>query len=161
MSGPVSVTTPFTVSASASLSFACLTGFVRRRTGLDIFQRGTHLLVDASGRVIAVLRSSQVNLFALEGRFVTVCGVNEGQIEGVTSLLVTQVIGANVPGTTLPPQQIDLRTLLLLLLLTNPNLLQGFGQNFLLSQLLSSGTLGGATATVAGTGTSGATITGI
>lgn len=96
--------------------FVCLTGIIRRAEEIGIIQRGTHRLVDLSGRVVAALRSDQVNLFSLEGQFVTVCGISEGRIEGVLSLLVTQVLPANVP--TAPPQPfIDFRLLLFLLLL--------------------------------------------
>jgi hypothetical protein len=141
---------PFsTVTTTSSVSFACLTGFVQRRPPVTIFQRGTHLLLDVNGNVIATLRSNQVNLASFEGRFVTVCGINEGQIEGVTSLLVTQVLSANVPGTTPFPGQVDLRLLLLLLLLTNPNLLSTNPQ--LLQILLLSGILGGVAGTSLGT----------
>lgn len=154
MAGNVTAT-PVVSTTLRPVSFTCLTGFVRRRPQIGIFQRGTHLLVDINGNVIATLRSNTVDLFGLEGRFVTVCGTNEGQIEGVTSLLVTQLL--NVPSVTPVPGQIDLRTLLVLLLLTNPNL---FATNpqllqfLLLIQLLGGGTLDTSLATSLGLGTS-------
>lgn len=121
-------------------NFICLTGVVRRAEEIGIIQRGTHRLVDLSGNLLAALRSDQVNLTALEGRFVTVCGINEGQIEGVTSLRVTQVLPANVPGTFPAPQpQLDLRLLILLILLSNPALLRGFNLNLLLALLFGGG----------------------
>lgn len=120
------IVTPALVSTTTSGSFTCLTGFIRPAEQIGIIQRGTHRLVDARGNVLASLHSNQVNLRALEGQFVTVCGFSEGRIEGVLSLNVTQVFSATVPVVTPPPQpiSIDLRTLLLLLLLAN---LFGFG----------------------------------
>lgn len=109
-----------TTTTTLRANFVCLTGVVRRAEEIGFIQRGTHRLVDLQGRVIAALRSNQVNLTALEGQFVTVCGISEGRIEGVLSILVTQAQSALQPTTppVFPPQQIDLRTLLLLLLLT-------------------------------------------
>lgn len=134
---------PFNPVGNTGSNFICLTGFVRRRAQVDIFQRGTHRLVDRNGNVVAILRSDRVNLNNLEGQFVQVCGINEGQIEGVTSLLVTQVFAANVPSVTPPPpSQVDLRTLLILLLLTNPNLLRGINPGILFTLLLGTGLLG-------------------
>lgn len=109
-----------TPTAALRQDFTCLTGIVRRAEEIGFIQRGTHRLVDLQGRVIAALRSNQVNLFGLEGQFLTVCGISEGRIEGVLSLLVTQVFPVRQPTVppVPPPQQIDLRTLLLFLLLT-------------------------------------------
>ncbi|HWI64125.1 MAG TPA: hypothetical protein VNT75_19990 [Symbiobacteriaceae bacterium] len=83
MSGPV------TFSGSQPARFRCLTGVVQQAEQIGIFQRGTHRLVAPNRQVIATLRSNQVNLTALEGRAAAVCGFDEGEIEGVTSLLVT------------------------------------------------------------------------
>lgn len=103
----------------------CLTGVVRRAEEIGIIQRGTHRLVDAQGNVIAALRSDTVSLAALEGQFVTVCGVNEGRIEGVLSIRVTQAFPAFSPGfTPVPVQRIDPRILLLFLLFTQPQLIR-------------------------------------
>jgi hypothetical protein len=121
----------------------CLTGIVRRAEEVGIIQRGTHRLIDLSGNVIAALRSNQVNLFALEGQFVTVCGINEGRIEGVLSIFVTQAFRANVPGTVPPfPGQLDLRTLLLFILFTQPQLLRGIRLDILLALLFGGGLFG-------------------
>lgn len=139
MSGTISSAVPTTTTLA--LSVTCLTGFVRRAEPIGIVQRGTHRLIDINGRLIAVLRSNTVNLFGWEGQFVTVCGVDEGLIEGVRSLLVTQVFRANIPTTQPQPQQIDLR-LLLLLLLTNPGLAQQLPQGLLFALLSQSGLLG-------------------
>lgn len=107
-----------TAGGTVAGQFVCLTGIIRRAEEIGIIQRGTHRLVDLSGRVIAALRSDQVNLFGLEGQFVTVCGISEGRIEGVLSLRVTQVLPANVPGFT-PQPFVDFRLLLLLLFLAS------------------------------------------
>lgn len=93
MSGPVSF------SSTISLRFACLSGIIQRAEEVGFLQRGTHRLVSATGQVLATLRSNQVNLFALEGQFRTVCGFDEGEIEGVRSLLVTQVLPPNLGPT--------------------------------------------------------------
>ncbi len=152
MSGQV---TPQTVSGTAGTAFTCLTGFIRRAEPVGFIQRGTHRLIDVNGNVIASLRSTQVNLSALEGRFVTVCGFSEGQIEGVLSLRVTEVFPVVSPPVT-PVPQIDLRTLLLLILLTNPNLLRGLRTDLLLILLLSTGLFGSAPTTKGSAGTFGA-----
>ncbi len=75
----------------------CLNGRIQRAAPIDIFQRGTHRLIDITGRVIAILRSFTVNLFLFEGQFVTVCGIFEGNIEGVPSILVTSIFNQNPP----------------------------------------------------------------
>lgn len=102
---------------ASGTAFTCLTGFIRRAEPIGFIQRGTHRLIDVNGNVIASLRSTQVQLSALEGRFVTVCGFSEGQIEGVLSLRVTEVFPVVSPTIT-PLPQIDLRMLLLALLLS-------------------------------------------
>ncbi len=112
-------TAPVTVSAAVSGGLICRTGFIRRAEPIGFIQRGTHRLVDLSGRVIAALRSNRVNLFALEGQFLTVCGIDEGVIEGVRSILVTQVFPAGAR-----TGQLDLRTLLLFQLFANPGVLR-------------------------------------
>jgi hypothetical protein len=139
MSGPVSFpVTTFTTTTSTN--FRCLSGFIVRAEPIGFIQRGTHRLLNASGQVIAALRSDVIDLTQFEGQFRTVCGLDEGQIEGVTSLLVTQVLPVNVPGGVPAPQPspIDLRLLLLVLLL-RPDLLQGISQSVLISQLQSAG----------------------
>jgi len=148
MSGQV---TPLTVSAATDGGVICRTGFIRRAEPIGIIQRGTHRLVDVNGNVIASLRSDRVNLFALEGRFVTVCGFDEGRIEGVLSIMVTQVFPVGAPTVT-PVPQVDLRTLLLLILLTNPNLLRGIRPDLLLALLLSSGLFGSSLTAAGSTG---------
>ncbi|MDF2630036.1 MAG: hypothetical protein K0R39_3867 [Symbiobacteriaceae bacterium] len=90
MSGQVPFGTGF--QTSFSIQFRCLTGRVIPREQVGIFQRGTHRLVDANNRVLATLASDTVNLYALEGQGAIVCGIDEGQIEGVTSLRVTQAV---------------------------------------------------------------------
>lgn len=88
MTGPTPVPRSFT--AGFTILFRCLTGLVVPAEQIGIIQRGTHRLLDANGRVIAALRSDVVNLNALVGQNAIVCGLDEGQIEGVTSLNVTQ-----------------------------------------------------------------------
>ncbi|HYF92148.1 MAG TPA: hypothetical protein VD969_07860 [Symbiobacteriaceae bacterium] len=83
---------PFSFVSTTAFRFSCLTGFIRRAEEVGFLQRGTHRLVAADGRVIATLSSTVVDLTALEGQFRTVCGFDEGEIEGVTSLRVTQVL---------------------------------------------------------------------
>jgi hypothetical protein len=73
----------FTIAANgatATGAFVCRTGIIRRAEEIGIIQRGTHRLFDVAGNLIASLQSTQVNLFALEGRFLTVCGTSEGVI---------------------------------------------------------------------------------
>lgn len=115
MSGPVTFSGAV---AAGGVLFRCLTGFIVRREQIGFLQRGSHRLVAANGRVLATLSSDRVNLFALEGQFRTVCGIDEGEIEGVTSLRVTQVLPAGNAVVILPLsiRPINLRTLLLLLL---------------------------------------------
>jgi hypothetical protein len=136
-------TAPFgaTVPRGATI---CLTGTIARAEPIGIIMRGTHRLLDATGRIIAALQSNVVNLFALEGRFLTVCGIDEGVIEGVRSILVTQVFqpGAPTPAPAPPPAQLDLRTLLLFLLLTQPGLLRGIRPEILLAILFGLGQFG-------------------
>jgi hypothetical protein len=92
MSGPVSF--PVT-TLTTTTNLRCLSGIIVRAEPFGFIQRGTHRLLNTSGQVIAALRSDVVNLTQFEGQFRTVCGMDEGQIEGVTSLLVTQVLPAN------------------------------------------------------------------
>lgn len=114
---------PTTFSGSTFLGgtdgFRCMTGFIVRAEEFGFIQRGTHRLVTRDGRVLASLSSNRVNLFALEGQLRTVCGFDEGEIEGVVSLRVTQVLPVNVPGTFPPPTDggINLALILLLLIL--------------------------------------------
>ena len=89
---------PVSFSSTMSIRFTCLTGIIRRAEEVGFLQRGTHRLVAANGQVIATLSSTMVDLTALEGQFRTVCGFDEGVIEGVTSLQVTQVMPANAGG---------------------------------------------------------------
>jgi len=125
-------TGPTTVGATV-----CRTGIIRRAEEIGFIQRGTHRLFDLAGNLIASLASTQVNLFGLEGRFVTVCGTSEGGIEGVLALNVTQVLPATVPGAAPTPQpQPDIRLLLLLLLLTQPGLIRTIRPELLLFLLL-------------------------
>ena len=69
----------------------CLNGTVVRAAPIDFIQRGTHRLIDASGRQIAILRSTTINLVQFEGLLVAVCGIFEGIIEGLQSILVSNV----------------------------------------------------------------------
>lgn len=108
-------------------NFICLTGIVTPAEEIGIIQRGNFRLVGLGGNVIATLTSAGPNLAFLTGRLVTVCGLNEGVIEGVRSVRVTQVLSAQVSPVPFG-QNLDLRTLLLLSLLSgagriNPNLL--------------------------------------
>ena len=80
----------------------CLNGRIQRAAPIDIFQRGTHRLIDITGRVIATLRSLTINLFLFEGQFVTVCGIFEGNIEGVPSILVTAIFNQIPPNCPCP-----------------------------------------------------------
>ncbi|MGE5676204.1 MAG: hypothetical protein ACM3XM_20375 [Mycobacterium leprae] len=80
-------------------SITCLSGTVRPAPEIDFIQRGTHRLVNDYGAVVATLSAKQVNLTDWVGQSVTVCGIDEGIIEGVHSLQVTQVLH---PGE-LPP----------------------------------------------------------
>ncbi len=72
-------------------NLTCLSGFVVPAEQIGFIQRGTHRLIGVNGQVLASLRSNTIDLNALVGRFVTVCGVSEGVIEGVLSLNVTVV----------------------------------------------------------------------
>lgn len=96
-----------------SIQFRCLTGRILPAEQVGIFQRGTHRLVDASGRVLATLSSDVVNLTALEGQPAIVCGIDEGQIEGVTSLRVTQATPIQTTMFMQPmPLQVDVSSML-------------------------------------------------
>ncbi|HWI52078.1 MAG TPA: hypothetical protein VNT01_08040 [Symbiobacteriaceae bacterium] len=110
MSGPV---TFFGTTVSGGVRFLCLTGYVMPAEQIGFLQRGTHRLVAADGRVLATLSSDQVDLSALAGQWSTVCGIDEGEIEGVPSLQVTQAMPAGSALTLqhMPFQQIDLRTM--------------------------------------------------
>jgi hypothetical protein len=88
MNGPTSF--PGGFSTGFSISFRCLTGRVVPAEQVGFLQRGTHRLLGANGQVMATLRSDTVNLNALVGQPAIVCGIDEGEIEGVTSLNVTQ-----------------------------------------------------------------------
>ena len=110
MSGPV---TFFGTAVSGGVRFLCLTGYVMPAEEIGFLQRGTHRLVAADGRVLATLSSDQVDLIALEGQWSSVCGIDEGEIEGVPSLRVTQAVpvGTATILQPLPFQQFDLRTM--------------------------------------------------
>ncbi|BDG60928.1 hypothetical protein [Caldinitratiruptor microaerophilus] len=90
---PVSVSPTARVVIPAG-QFTCLTGFVTRRPAIGIPFAGTHLLVGLGGQVIASLESTIVNLEALVGQFVTLCGVSRGEIEGVTAVNVTSAFAS-------------------------------------------------------------------
>lgn len=90
---PVSVTPAARIVVPAG-QFTWLTGFVTRRPAIGIPFAGTHLLVGLGGQVIASLESTTVNLDALVGQFVTLCGISRGEIEGVTSIAVTSAFAS-------------------------------------------------------------------
>lgn len=80
----------------------CLNGVVQDRPPVGIPYAGTHLLVGPDGRVIASLASAQVNLPALVGRNVTLCGFNQGIIEGVPALAVVEAEATPPPAPPSP-----------------------------------------------------------
>lgn len=78
---------------SALFGSTCLTGTVVPRPVIGISFAGTHLLLSpVTGRTIASLRSNVVNLDALVGRTVTVCGPLGAPVEGVPVMTVVQVL---------------------------------------------------------------------
>lgn len=122
MNGP---TFPGGFATGFSVQFRCLTGRVMPAEQVGFLQRGTHRLVDASGRVLATLRSDTVNLNALVGQPAIVCGIDEGQIEGVTSLNVTQAAPFQLNMMT--PFQFDISSMLQ----SFQSLWGGFGSNWM------------------------------
>lgn len=104
---------PGSFSTGFSIQFRCLTGQVVPAEQVGILQRGTHRLLGANGQVLATLRSDTVNLNALVGQPAIVCGIDEGQIEGVTSLNVTQASPFGTTMMTQPmPLQLDISSLM-------------------------------------------------
>ena len=69
----------------------CLSGIVRRQRPVNIFQRGTHQLLDLNGGLSAILMSDLYDLNAFNGQLVRICGINQGLIENYASILVTKV----------------------------------------------------------------------
>jgi hypothetical protein len=120
--GQIALTTVDQFAASVRApagSFVCLTGMVQRQPAIGIPFPGNFLLVNPLlNRPIAALSSDQVNLAALVGQTVTVCGISLGEVEGVLSLRVT-----STPSLTQPTGQNTLQQLLLALLFSNPFLL--------------------------------------
>lgn len=118
--------------------FTCLTGFVTPRPAIGIPFAGTHLLVGLGGQVIASLDSATVNLDALSGQFVTLCGISRGEIEGITSIAVTSAFASPFG---ISPLQVPFL----------PPLLQWFLlQQFLLSALAAPAGVPGTAGTVTG-----------
>lgn len=93
-------------------NFGCLTGTVRRITGPGIPLRGTHILAGPGGQTIASLRSGTVNLDLFDNRLVTVCGIIEPPVEGVTPILVTRVLPAPAVFPPFTPQRFRLQCFL-------------------------------------------------
>lgn len=87
-------------SQPVAVAQQCFSGTVQRRPEVGIPYAGTHLLLGEGGNVLASLVSSQVNLDALLGRSVTVCGFGQGMIEGVPALAVTEARLENQPVIT-------------------------------------------------------------
>ncbi len=86
---------PLTLTpAEAAGISGCRTGIVRRITGPGIPLRGTHVLIGLVGGVIASLRSDTISLDLFNNRLVTVCGIIEPPVEGVTPILVTRILPA-------------------------------------------------------------------
>lgn len=69
----------------------CLRGIIRRRSPIDVYQRGTHQLIDFDGHLSAILMSNIYDLNNFNGQLVRICGFNQGLIENFASILVTGV----------------------------------------------------------------------
>lgn len=70
----------------------CLSGRIQRKLqDPSSIQPGTHLLIDATNQILAILTSTVFDLTCLETRFVIICGNVQEIIENVKLIQVTHI----------------------------------------------------------------------